>query len=234
MDNGKNHGSKEFNSMINRGNLRDLVIVFSVGLGLLQGVSSWGMAASLVMLLVASGLHFISKGVLVRNKVMCTEGVYGIVRHPYYLSNYLVDMSFCLMSGSILLVGVYPFLFFWAYGPAIRREEEKIFSHHREKFLNAVFHIPQVFPDPDSMAAQPKFLTGFSLRRISNREAARIARFWAVESFFLLLYDLQVEGLRALVSPVDYDGAVFAGAFILLSLVSLMMLRFDGLSGKTR
>lgn len=219
--------------IINRGNLRDAVILLSLGLALFNRVGTWEIAGSVVMLLIGSMLHFISKGVLVRNLVLCRHGVYGAVRHPFYLSNYLVDMGFCLMSGSMLLPVAYPFLFFWAYGPTMRREERELLSRHGDGFLEAAFGIPQVFPDSGSLKARREIMAGFSLRRISKRELARIARFWAVEFLFLLFHDLREEGLGEFISPTDYDGAVFAGAFLVLSLMSLFLVRLQGAPRET-
>lgn len=102
---------------MNRGNLRDAVILVSMALILIRGVGKWEILGSVALLLIGSTLHFISKGILVRNLVFCKHGIYGMVRHPFYLSNYLVDMSFCIMSGSMLLCVVYPFFFFGPTGP---------------------------------------------------------------------------------------------------------------------
>lgn len=219
--------------IINRGNLRDAVIVLSLGLALFNRVGTWEIAGSVAMLLIGSMLHFISKGVLVRNLVVCKHGIYGVVRHPFYLSNYLVDMSFCLMSGSMLLLVAYPFLFFWAYGPTMRKEERELFLRHGDGFLEAAFQIPQVFPDSGSLKAWRGIMAGFSLKRISKRELARIARFWAVEFLFLLFHDLREEGLGEFISPKDYDGAVFASAFFLLFLISLFLVRLQGAPRET-
>jgi len=214
---------------VNRGNLRDVVIALSLGLALIQQASMLEIIASLALLAFGCGLHFISKGVLIRNLVLCKEGVYAMVRHPYYLANYLIDTSFCLMSGSILLVGAYPFLFFWAYGPTMRKEERELLSRHPEEAIRAILDIPQVLPEPSFLRAWRDIFTRFSLRRISSREMARITRFWAVEFLFLLLNDLKEEGLREFISPKNYDGVALAAAFLFLSLVSVLLVRFGAL-----
>jgi len=218
--------------VMNRRNLRDTVIIFSLALALFNRVGNWEIAGSVAMLLVGSVLHFISKGVLIRNLVVCKHGIYAVVRHPFYLSNYLVDMSFCLMSGSLLLAVTYPFLFFWSYGPTMRKEERELFLLHGDALLDAFFSIPQVFPDSGTLKAWREILGGFSLRRISKRELARIARFWAVEFLFLLFHDLREEGLGEFISPVDYDGIAFAAACFLLSLTSLSLARLQGRMGE--
>ena len=212
---------------VNRGNLRDVVIALSLGLALIHQASMLEIIASLVLLAFGCALHFISKGVLIRNLVLCREGVYAIVRHPYYLANYLIDTSFCLMSGSVLLVVAYPFLFFWAYGPTMRKEERELFFRHGDGLLETVFGIPQVLPDSGSLKAWREIIGGFSLRRISKGELARIARFWAVEFLFFLFHDLREEGLGDFISPANHDGLVFAGAWLFLSLASLFLVRLQ-------
>ena len=84
--------------LLNRGNLRDIII----GLAIMISLSgpepefnnywfSWG------VLTVGCFLHFIAKGQLVHNVVLCTEGTYAVVRHPYYLANFLIDCAFCML-----------------------------------------------------------------------------------------------------------------------------------------
>jgi protein-S-isoprenylcysteine O-methyltransferase Ste14 len=67
--------------------------------------------AGFAVLAVGSLLHFVVKGVLIRNSVLCKDGIYSVVRHPYYLANYIIDSSFCLITGNMYLVFMYPFLF---------------------------------------------------------------------------------------------------------------------------
>lgn len=108
---------------LNRGNLRDAVITASIVLSLLLpvGIDPVRISFSVFLLLLGISLHLVVKGQLIRNKVLCTEGAYGLVRHPFYLANFLVDLSLCLIVGNIYLIVLYPFLFFWAYGPMIGR-----------------------------------------------------------------------------------------------------------------
>jgi protein-S-isoprenylcysteine O-methyltransferase Ste14 len=70
--------------LLNRGNLRDVIIVLAIAFSLA------GPEPELISYLVPLGvltagcfLHFIVKGQLIRNVVLCTEGTYAIVRHPY-------------------------------------------------------------------------------------------------------------------------------------------------------
>ena len=55
-----------------------------------------------------------------------------MVRHPYYLSNFAIDYSFCVLSGNPYLLLIYPFLFFWSYQPTMSEEEHFLHSIHGE------------------------------------------------------------------------------------------------------
>ena len=78
--------------LLNRGNLRDVIIVLAIIFSLagpapdfIDYLISWGVLA------IGCFLHFLVKGQLIRNVVLCTEGAYAVVRHPYYLANFLID-----------------------------------------------------------------------------------------------------------------------------------------------
>jgi hypothetical protein len=114
--------------------------------------------------------------------VLCRDGIYGVVRHPYYLANYLVDTSFCLFSGNLYLLLVYPFLFFWSYGPTLRNEEGTLTEKHGEASVAFILGTPPIFPDRGSVRNVSTLFAGFSRHRISSREIARILRFYAVGS----------------------------------------------------
>jgi protein-S-isoprenylcysteine O-methyltransferase Ste14 len=69
--------------LLNRGNLRDVIIVLAIIFSLagpepdfIGYLVPWG------VLTASCFLHFIVKGQLIRNVVLCTEGTYAIVRHP--------------------------------------------------------------------------------------------------------------------------------------------------------
>ncbi len=140
------------------------------------------------LLFLGSFVHFLSKGVLIRNEVLCTEGIYRIVRHPYYLANFLIDSSFCLMSGNHYLVLLYPFLFFWSYGPTLRKEEGTLTEKHGDSSVAYLLSTPPVFPDRRSVLHLRRLFAHFSIRRISSKEVARIMRFYAMALLILALH----------------------------------------------
>jgi hypothetical protein len=155
-------------------------------------------------------LHFLSKGILVRNAVLCENGIYRFVRHPYYLANYLIDSGFCVLSGNVYLLLVYPFLFFWAYGPTLRKEEALLGSLHEAAFARHSAEVPQVFPDRASLRDWRMVLDGFRRGRITWKETGRIARFFSLGFLILLIHELRADGFmgpRDIIQPtrMDYD-----------------------------
>jgi hypothetical protein len=179
-------------------------------------------------------LHFVSKGILIRNVVLCNKGIYRVVRHPYYLANYLIDSSFCLLSGNLYLVLLYPFLFFWAYGPTIREEEQVLLARHSDSFIKDSLEIPQVFPDIISVRNFRGLFNGFSVKRITLRECSRIMKFCAIALFLVLIHEVKadviVDGLTAIREVFvptmdDYDEFFFALSAVVLYVSSIIALR---------
>jgi hypothetical protein len=181
------------------------------------------LCVALVLLALGCVLHVLVKGQLVRNVVLCTEGTYAIVRHPYYLANYLIDSSFCLLSGNIYLVLSYPFLFFWAYGPTLREEESLLASLHGGDFDAYQARVPQVFPNATVFGGLRALGKGFSWRRVSWGEIKRLLRFGFVGTLLVLLHQVGPEGLKDLTlgrSPLGRGGVVLLGLSAALLLAS--------------
>ena len=219
---------KKKRALLNRGNLRDIIFVISVASSLVWGIDTARLCISLLLLFLGCALHFITKGILIRNVVLCKDGTYGIVRHPYYLANYLIDSSFCLLSGNIYLLLIYPFLFFWAYGPTLRKEEETLVSTHGAAYAQYSSEVPQVFPHGQSIKTWKNIVRGFSKNRITAKEMSRLTRFWGMAIFLMLVHDLREEGLKELMSfsyPRDLDGLLYLGLSVCLFIASFFILR---------
>ena len=119
----------------NRSNLRDIIIIICIFSSVVYDLDKVRLILSFFLLTFGCFFHYVTKGVLIRNVILCKEGTYNVVRHPYYMANYLIDSSFCLLSGNIYLFFAYPFLFYWSYGPTIRQEESMLAEIHGEDFL---------------------------------------------------------------------------------------------------
>jgi protein-S-isoprenylcysteine O-methyltransferase Ste14 len=192
-------------SILNRSNLRDIVVVISLISALFYNVASNEVVTSFLLLAFGCIFHLLTKGVLIRNVVLCRDGTYSIVRHPYYMANYIIDSSFCLLSGNVYLLLAYPFLFYWAYGPTIRKEEGYLASRYGADFFKYTLDIPQIFPDSYSIKNNWKeVVNGFSMKRITRNEISRFARFWATAFAVLFVHSLSIgEFLRAKSVPIN-------------------------------
>ena len=216
---------------LTRSNVRDVVFLCCFASSAIYSSSITNVAIGFSLLAVGCFLHIVAKGILVRNVVLCNRGIYAIVRHPYYLANYLIDSSFCVLSGNLYLVVAYPFLFFWSYGPTLRKEEEFLASKYGDSFQEDSFKIPQLFPDRASLKGWRDLFEGFSVRRISLKECARITRFCSLAFVIMLIHSVKVGSLRQfshLFRPTgnDYAGFSFmllAAIFFFLSLVFMLM-----------
>ena len=220
MRSGRRH---EKSKWLHRGRLRDVVVVLCVASPFLFPVSTATFCVGLALLAVGCALHVLVKGQLVRNVILCTEGTYAIVRHPYYLANYLIDISFCLLSGNIYLVLSYPLLFFWAYGSTLREEESLLASLHGGDFEAYQARVPQVFPNATVFARLRTLGKGFSWRRVSWGEIKRLFRFGFVATLLTLLQQVGPEGWKEITvgrSPLDRGGVVLLGLSTALLLAS--------------
>ncbi|MGD0233882.1 MAG: hypothetical protein ABSC55_05015 [Syntrophorhabdales bacterium] len=218
-------------NLLTRSNVRDIVVLFSFASSVICRSSTTTMVIGFCLLAIGCFLHIVAKGILVRNVVLCNRGIYAVVRHPYYLANYLVDSSLCVLSGNLYLVAAYPFLFFWSYGPTLRKEENFLASKYGDEFLNDSFNTPQVFPDRASLKDWRRLFEGFSIRRITLKECSRITRFCSLGFAIMLIHTVRIGSLRGLsylFRPTRNDYGEFsfmllAAVFFFLSLIFMLM-----------
>lgn len=228
-------GIKAKDSLLNRSNLRDVILVCSFACTVFCGITQGEMAVGFSLLVIGCFLHVVAKGILIRNVVLCTRGIYGVVRHPYYLAGYLIDSGFCLLSGNHFLLLMYPFIFFWAYRPTMRKEEALLMEKYGDAFVAYRQEVPQVFPDRNSFKHLTTFFEGFSLRRISWKECARVSRFCSLGIFLTLIHDVAGNGLSNLHLriPVLYDWgeALFVFLATVLYVASVAFIRMANRNG---
>lgn len=213
--------------LINRSNLRDIIIVVCLISAVLYDLDWVRLAVAGALLVFGCFFHYMTKGVLIRNVVLCREGTYSLVRHPYYMANYLIDSSFCLVSGNVYLLLVYPFLFYWSYGPTIRKEEATLARLHNSDYLQYSLDVPQIFPDAYSVRSMKRVAKGFSAQRITRNEISRFMRFWATGFLIIFIHTLKATSLERLLS---FDPTLIRdnlqGFLLLVSTVVLFIASF--------
>ncbi len=227
---GRRSGDKP-HSILNRSNLRDITVVISLISALWYTIDLSVLFISFLLLSFGCFFHLVTKGVLIRNVVLCRDGTYSIVRHPYYMANYLIDSSFCLMSGNVYLLLTYPFLFYWAYGPTIRKEEQYLARLYGDDFLDYTLNIPQIFPDSYSIKNNWKeIINGFSVKRLTRNEVSRFARFWATGFAIMFVHSLTGVGFghmkfSSLHIINGYTGLLLLSIAVALFVFSIVMRR---------
>ena len=218
-------GPRRVSKWLHRGRLRDVVVVACVVSAFFFPVTTTALCTAFTLLAIGCTLHVLAKGQLIRNVTLCTEGAYAIVRHPYYLANYLIDASFCLLSGNVYLLLAYPFLFFWAYGSTLREEEKRLASLHPDAFDAYREAVPQVFPEVTSLAHLGALLRHFSCRRVSSGEIKRVLRFGFIGTLIALVQQVGVQGLQKIVverNLAHRGSAVLLAVCILFLLASVL------------
>ena len=183
---------------LTRSNLRDLVLLLSFMSTVFFGITAGEVVIGFLLLAGGCFVHFLSKGVLIRNTVLTRRGIYGMVRHPYYLSNFVIDYSFCALSGNLYLLLIYPFLFFWSYQSTMAEEEAYLQSIHGDAFIRYRSDVPPIFPDHASLEGWRTLFEDFSWKRITWKECGRILRFWFIGLFIMLLHEFAAKGLSVL------------------------------------
>ena len=202
--------------MLTRRNLRDLILVLSLVSAPFFDVTIVRICIALAMLGLGCFIHFVSKGTLIRNIVLSKEGIYRVMRHPYYFANFLIDWSFCQLSGNIFLVLLYPFLFFYSYGPTLRKEEQVLFARHGDDFIKNSLDTPRVFPDAGSFEGIKTIFNEFSAKRITAKECSRITRLCGIGLLLVLINKIQAAGVMTVFSQIlsptisDFDEFLLA------------------------
>lgn len=169
-----------FMRFTDRGFLRDGVIIASLILADMK--PNW-LAAGMVVFLVGALLHFWSKGCLIRNQVVTQVGPYRLVRHPFYLANFIIDLGICLISGSPWVTALYPLAFLLIYIPVIRREEAYLRSQHGPAYDIYARDVPMLLPWKIGRLFGPLDSSWNNIRR--ENEIPRLMRVLAVPCYIL-------------------------------------------------
>jgi hypothetical protein len=166
-----------------RGGLRWYLIV----LGLVAGrPSAATILAGVPLLLLGIAMHLWAKGCLHQEREVTTSGPYRYVRHPFYLGNLLLDAGTVLMSGSALLMSIFPFWWAAVYIPVMQREEATMASLFGDQYRAYAGRVPLLFPIARPIPAG----SGFSWRNpnILAVEVPRVLRFVSYPFYFALAY----------------------------------------------
>ncbi len=204
-----------------RGLLRDATIVACL---LFFDPSFRFMVAGAGILLVGLALHFWSKGCLVRNHTVTVCGPYRLVRHPFYLANFIIDAGICVISGNLWFLGVYFMAFVLVYVPTIRKEEQLLNTSHGDTYPSFARKIPALIPYRLHAIFGPLDFKWANV--IREREVSRVLRILAMPCYFVIVGTLFHETPRdETLRIVALCG--FAALALLLNVGGGMMLQYE-------
>ena len=148
-------------------------------------------------MLVGSGLHFWTKGILEQNRRLTTAGPYRWTRNPFYLANLLIDLGLCFVIGRFWVAFVFVPIWAYAYHETIRREEAHLDSLFPSEFPRYRESVPRLLPtgrrlDPEH--AQGVF--SFSNESLAKgSEYARLIGIWLAPATIWAAALVRREGL---------------------------------------
>ena len=97
-------------------------------------------------MLVGSGVHFWSKGILEQNRRLTTAGPYRWTRNPFYFANLLIDLGLCFVIGTLWVAVVFLPIWIYAYRETIVREEQRLLSLFPNEFPRYREAVPRLIP----------------------------------------------------------------------------------------
>jgi protein-S-isoprenylcysteine O-methyltransferase Ste14 len=154
-------------------------LLTSRGLGIEPTAAIAIRVAGAALVLGAVALRVAAKGVLVRRTTLTVGGVYGLVRHPFYLANLLGAAGTFLLAGPlgaaialVWLVAALPL-----YAVTITGEERALARLYPEDFSRYAATVPALLPRRLRSVGPPAHVTWENLR--AEREPPRLIRFVA-------------------------------------------------------
>ena len=159
-----------------------------IGLFSFSSTPFW-ILASLPFFFTGIALRIWAKGCLHQMQEITTSGPYMFVRHPFYLGNFFLDMSICIMSGFIPLMLLFPFMWLGIYIPKMREEEERMIKQFGVAYEGYKKNVPVWFPLKRPILSKE----GFSWKNpnILGTEIPRTLRFLCYPLLFLSIYVLK-------------------------------------------
>lgn len=133
-----------------------------VALGLPAATGTWLAAAGVLFVATAAILRVLAKGVLVRKTTVTTAGVYGLVRHPFYLANLVGAVGTFLLAGPLgaVVCAVWLAAAIPVYLVTIAGEEAGLRAHHGAAWDAYAARVPRLVPRPAPAFVRPGLSSG--------------------------------------------------------------------------
>lgn len=136
-------------------------------------------AAGVLLVAGAVALRVAAKGVLVRKTTLTQGGVYGLVRHPFYLANLLGAVGTFLLAGPLgaVIAAMWLVVALPIYAVTIAGEEAGLARLYPDEFSRYAAAVPALLPSRLRRAGPSARVTWENLR--AEREPPRLMRFAA-------------------------------------------------------
>lgn len=132
-----------------------------------------------VLVAASAALRVAAKGVLVRRTTLTQGGVYGVVRHPFYLANLVGAVGTFLLAGPLgaVLAVAWIAAAIPIYAVTIAGEEACLARLYPDEFARYAATVPALVPRRLRRGGPPTPVTWANLR--AEREPPRLLRFVA-------------------------------------------------------
>jgi len=94
-----------------------------------------------------------STGYIRKNKLLCSAGPYGYLRHPLYLGSFFIGLGFCVIAinpqvivNTIIIFVLFFSLFIFIYNTAIKKEEENLIKTFGNEYVRYKEVVPSIIP----------------------------------------------------------------------------------------
>lgn len=138
-----------------------------------------------VLVVIGEAVRLWASGHVKKNRILATDGPYGLVRHPLYVGNILVLLGFCVASSLWWSYVLMVFLLWFYYPPAIAYEDNKLHGIFGEQWENWSRDIHALIPSFKSKSAASSSEWSFKQSLMQNGEPI-IALYLAI--FLYLLF----------------------------------------------
>lgn len=123
-------------------------------------------AAGLPFALIGVLLRALAAGVIKKDSMLATSGIYGLTRNPLYFGSALLAMGFAIMSADEIAAALLSVPFILIYPRVILREEEHLERLFPNEFRKYKATVPRFFPRP---TLHPRLSFSFD-QYLANRE----------------------------------------------------------------
>ncbi len=103
--------------------------------------------AGIAVIVLGLGVRSLSAGMLRKNEVLATDGIYSIVRNPLYFGSLLLLLGVNLIVADLLVLAVTMGLFAFTYVPTILQEERGLANAYGEQWRAFKQSTPRLFPN---------------------------------------------------------------------------------------